>query len=78
MVDELKLQASIDEEDEEITASNSYLGNKGEDVVEQKPVVVPPFFMPIVDLIKVDEECVYTCETFTKPKEPMVDGKKVT
>lgn len=40
-------------------------------------VVPPPFLTPIVDIIKVEEECVDTWDTFTELEEPMVDGEKV-
>ena len=54
LVDELKLQADIKEEDEEVTTSDSFSGSKGEDVVKQRPMVVPPPYLePIIDKIKV-------------------------
>jgi hypothetical protein len=79
LVDELKLQAAIKEEDEEVTTSDSFSGSKGDDVVKQRPMVVPPPYLePIIDKIKVEEELVDNRETFTKLDEPMVDGMKGT
>ena len=40
LVDESKLQAAIDEEDEEVAASESHSDNKGGNVIEQRPMVV--------------------------------------
>jgi len=79
LVDELKLQAAIKEEDDEVTASYSFSGSKGDDVVKQRPMVVPPPYLEsIIDKIKVEEELVDNRETFTMLDEPMVDGMKGT
>ena len=79
MVDESKLQTTIDEEDEEVAASESHSDNKGGNVIEQRPMVVsPPYLEPLVDKIKVEEELIDTWETFTKLEEPIIDGMKGT
>ena len=50
LVDELKLQAAIKEEDGEVNASDSFSGSKGDDVVKQRPMVAPPPYLePIID-----------------------------
>ena len=79
LVDESKWQATIDQKGEEMLTIDSHPGNKGENIVEQKPMVVPPpYLKPIVDKIKGEDDLIDTWETFTKLEEPMFDGMNGT